>query len=63
MWMGETLRPRLLMRSIGWLAYAALAVFFVFTSLPMLAHTEEQGAIAQVEDLISRLPNPATLEA
>ncbi len=58
-WVGEKWRPRLPARVGGWTAYAALLIFFVYTSRVIIPHVEEGGAVAQMENLVSRFPNPA----
>jgi hypothetical protein len=58
-WVGEKWRPRLPARIGGWAAYGALLVFFIYTSRVIIPHVEERGAVAQMEDLVRRFPNPA----
>ncbi len=58
-WAAEKWRPRRLIRPVAWAVAGALVLFFLATGWVIISHTEEDGALAEIQALAARFPDPA----
>ncbi|MEA2575697.1 MAG: hypothetical protein QOH93_2995 [Chloroflexia bacterium] len=58
-WLWSRLRPRIVGAALAGVIVLGLGVFYIYTDRAIIPHVEERGAVAQLDDLVSRFPNPA----
>lgn len=57
-WLWSRLRPRMVGSVLAGLLILGLGVFYIYTGRAIIPHIEERGAVAQLDELASRFPNP-----
>ncbi|HEX8231045.1 MAG TPA: hypothetical protein VF826_17290 [Chloroflexia bacterium] len=57
-WLWSRVRPRVVGAALAGVIVLGLGVFYIYTSRAIIPHVEERGAVAQLNDLASRFPNP-----
>jgi hypothetical protein len=58
-WLWSRFRPRIVGAGLAGVIILGLGLFYIYTSRAIIPHVEERGAVAQLNDLAARFPNPA----
>lgn len=57
-WLWSRVRPRAVGAGLAGLLILGLGVFYIYTARAIIPHVEERGAVAQLDELAARFPNP-----